>query len=81
MVIDAKELYEKISPEEENAILESVNPNEETFVTYHIHVMSETDTIETICAKYNTTQSLLGEYNDLSTVAIGDKLIIPDSNE
>ena len=72
---------DKISPEEENAILESVNPNEETFVTYHIHVMSETDTIETICAKYNTTQSLLGEYNDLSTVAIGDKLIIPDSNE
>lgn len=72
---------DKISPEEENAILESVNPNEDTFVTYHIHVMSETDTIETICAKYNTTQSLLGEYNDLSTVAIGDKLIIPDSNE
>ena len=43
--------------------------------------MSETDTIETICAKYNTTQNLLGEYNDLSTIAIGDKLIIPDSNE
>ncbi len=72
---------DKISPEEENAILESVNPNEDTFVTYHIHVMSETDTIETICAKYNTTQNLLGEYNDLSTIAIGDKLIIPDSNE
>ncbi len=78
---ETKERDDKISPEEENAILESVNPNEETFVTYHIHVMSETDTIETICAKYNTTQSLLGEYNDLSTVAIGDKLIIPDSNE
>ena len=72
---------DKISPEEENAILESVNPSEDTFVTYHIHVMMETDTIETICAKYNTTQNLLGEYNDLSTIAIGDKLIIPDSNE
>ena len=72
---------DKISPEEENTILESVNPSEDTFVTYHIHVMSETDTIETICAKYNTTQNLLGEYNDLSIVAIGDKLIIPDSNE
>lgn len=76
-----EERDDKISLEEENAILESVNPNEDTFVTYHIHVMSETDTIETICAKYNTTQSLLGEYNDLSTIAIGDKLIIPDSNE
>ena len=71
----------EITTAEKNAILESVNPSEDTFVTYHIHVMSETDTIEIICAKYNTTQNLLGEYNDLSTVAIGDKLIIPDSNE
>ena len=43
--------------------------------------MSEIDTIESVCTKYNTTQSLLGEYNDLSTVAIGDKIIIPDINE
>ena len=71
----------KITEEEQEAILESVNPAEETFVTYHIHVMSEIDTIESVCAKYNTTQSLLGEYNDLSTVAIGDKIIIPDINE
>lgn len=71
----------KITEEEQEAILESVNPEEETFVTYHIHVMSEIDTIESVCAKYNTTQSLLGEYNDLSTVAIGDKIIIPDINE
>lgn len=71
----------KITEEEQEAILESVNPEEETFVTYHIHVMSEIDTIESVCTKYNTTQSLLGEYNDLSTVAIGDKIIIPDINE
>lgn len=71
----------KITEEEQEAILESVNPAEETFVTYHIHVMSEIDTIESVCTKYNTTQSLLGEYNDLSTVAIGDKIIIPDINE
>lgn len=71
----------KITEEEQEAILDVVNPAEETFVTYHIHVMSEIDTIESVCTKYNTTQSLLGEYNDLSTVAIGDKIIIPDINE
>ena len=71
----------EITTAEKNAILESVNPAEETFVTYHIHVMTETDTIESVCIKYNTTQNLLGEYNDLSTVAIGDKIIIPDINE
>ncbi len=71
----------EITTAEKNAILESVNPTEESFVTYHIHVMQETDTIESVCTKYNTTSNVLGEYNDLSTVAIGDKLIIPEVNE
>lgn len=71
----------KISEEEQQTILESINPEEDTFVTYNIHVMSDTDTIESVCTKYNTTQSILSEYNDLSTVAIGDKIIIPDINE
>lgn len=66
---------------EETAILESIGSKEETFVTYRIHVMQESDTIESICTKYNTSSSLLGEYNDLSTVTIGDKIIIPDINE
>lgn len=81
VMVEEKTENKKITKEEENAILESVNPEEESFVTYHIHVMSETDTIESVCTKYNTTSSILGEYNDLSTVAIGDKLIIPDLNE
>lgn len=66
---------------EESSILESATEEEETFVTYHIHIMQESDTIESICTKYNTSTSTLGEYNDLSTVAIGDKLIIPDIDE
>ena len=67
-----------ISEEEQNTILNAINPAEETFVTYHIHVMGEVDTIESVCMKYNTNQSILEEYNDLSTVAIGDKIIIPE---
>ena len=70
-----------ITEEEQSAILDVVNESEETFVTYHIHVMSDTDTIESVCTKYNTTKSILEEYNDLSTVAIGEKIIIPEVNE
>ena len=29
----------------------------------------------------NTNINILGEYNDLTTVAIGDKLIIPEADE
>ena len=67
-----------ISEEEQNTILNAINPAEETFVTYHIHVMGEVDTIESVCMEYNTNQSILEEYNDLSRVAIGDKIIIPE---
>lgn len=70
----------EITDTEQNTVLESIS-KEDSFVTYHIHVMKETDTIETICAKYNTTSSLLEEYNDLNTITVGEKLIIPDVNE
>ena len=70
----------EITDTEQNTVLESIS-KEDSFVTYHIHVMKETDTIEAICTKYNTTSSLLEEYNDLSTINVGEKLIIPDVNE
>ena len=70
-----------VSEEDKKTIIDSINEADENFVTYHIHIMKENDTIDTICTKYNTTSSILSEYNDLSTVAINDKLIIPDINE
>ena len=70
-----------VGEEEKNTIIDSINEADDAFVTYHIHIMKETDTIDTVCTKYNTTSNILSEYNDLSTVAIGDKLIIPDINE
>lgn len=78
--IDTQETR-NVSEEDKKTILESINEQDESFVTYHIHIMQENDTIDTICTKYNTTSNVLNEYNDLSTVAIGDKLIIPDLNE
>ena len=78
---EEKEDINEITQDENNTILENINSNEETFITYHIHIMKENDTIESVCTKYNTTTNILGEYNDLSTVAIGDKLIIPEVNE
>lgn len=71
----------EVGEEEKNTIIDSINDADDAFVTYHIHIMKETDTIDSVCTKYNTTSNILSEYNDLSTVAIGDKLIIPDINE
>ena len=50
---------------------------EESFYKYKIYIMREEDTIESIAIKYNVTLDDLKEYNDLSNINIGDKIIIP----
>ena len=71
----------EVGEDEKNTIIDGIDDADDAFVTYHIHIMKETDTIDSVCTKYNTNASILGEYNDLSTVAVGEKLIIPDINE
>ena len=70
-----------IDEEAKTTIIESINNDEESFVTYHIHIMKENDSLESICIKYNTTENVLKEYNDLTNIALGDKIIIPDNYE
>lgn len=75
------EVARDISNEEKDVILNNINSNDNSFVTYHIHVLKENETIETICTMYNTSNNILSEYNDLNNISIGDKIIIPDIDE
>lgn len=50
---------------------------DDTYVTYQVFEYLETDTIESICLKYNTTEAILSEYNDLKNISVHDKIIIP----
>ena len=70
-----------ITDEAKNTILDSINNTDDAYVTYHIHEMKETDTIESICIKYNTSKNIIGDYNDIENLVIGDKIIIPEVNE
>lgn len=76
---DMEELSEeqRLDEDSENIILSSMEEKESEFATYHIHIVGSEDTIETICAQYSTDVTTLKEYNNLESVAIGDKLIIP----
>ncbi len=49
----------------------------ESYVIYKIHIVTENDTLESIANDYGVTQEDLNIYNDLAEVKIGDKLIIP----
>ena len=78
---EQKDEERDITDEAKNTILDSINNTDDAYVTYHIHEMKETDTIESICIKYNTSKNIIGDYNDIENLVIGDKIIIPEVNE
>ena len=65
----------------EDTIINSLNSSNDEYTTYHIHMVSDGESVETICTMYNSNMSILSEYNDLTNITSGDKLIIPESNE
>lgn len=60
-----------------SSIFSSLTSGEETFSTYYVYMVREADTIESILEKYQTTREKLQDYNDLTDVKVGSKLIIP----
>ena len=44
-------------------------------------MISDGESVETICTMYNSNLNILQDYNDLSNITAGDKIIIPESNE
>lgn len=57
------------------------NINENNYYTYKIYIVKEGDTIENIARKYNIDLKYIKEYNDITNINIGDKLIIPQIND
>lgn len=59
------------------SIFSAFKDTDETFSTYSIYIIREGDTLETVLNKYKTTRDILSEYNDLSDIRIGSKIIVP----
>lgn len=72
---------ERLSETEEKTIMETIKNSDDTFVTYHIHVVKESENIESICAMYNVNKNFLSEYNNIDNITIGDKILIPLMDE
>lgn len=67
--------------ESEETIIQNVNPMDDSYATYHIHIVKEGESVETICTMYHSNLNLLNDYNDMSKITIGDKVIIPKEDE
>lgn len=72
---------ERLDEAEATTIMDSINNDNDEYAVYHIHIVKEAETIEMISSMYNSNMDLISEYNDLSNVGIGDKLIIPEEKD
>ena len=71
-----EEVEEKI-----NTIFNNSSFNNDVYVTYNVFILRDGDTLDSIMEKYNVTEEELKEYNDLSNLQLGDKIIIPNTYE
>ncbi len=72
---------ERITKEQEKTIMETITSSDDTFVTYHVHMVKESETMESIATMYSIPTSLLQEYNNVDTISLGDKILIPKVDE
>lgn len=55
----------------------SSNEFEEDYITYHIHMVKISETVESICSDYKIEKDKLLELNEITNISVGDKLLIP----
>lgn len=76
---ELKEELEEIEElvEEQQSLFSNLKDDEDTFTTYSIYIIRQDETIQTVLEKYKITKEALEEYNDLSNIVEGSKVIIP----
>ena len=80
MITKAETVKENMK-ESEETIIQNVNPMDDSYATYHIHIVKQGETVETICTMYHSNLNLLSDYNDMNEITVGDKIIIPKEDE
>lgn len=72
---------ERLTKDEEKTIMETIKQSDDTFVTYHVHIVKESESFESISTIYGVPSSLVKEYNNMESLTVGDKVLIPKADE
>lgn len=68
-------------PEEISSLFDNIDQSSETYKSYKVYIVREGDDLEFIMEKYSTSKEIIEQYNDLTNLKIGDKIIIPALND
>lgn len=77
--LEEREIIDNVKQEEKIKEDKNIdNGLHDEYITYHIHIVKEDETLDTIIRNYNVNLDYIKEYNDITNVQIGDKIIIPE---
>ena len=65
----------------DNIVLNNSLNTINTYVTYHIHILDDGESIDSISLKYNVPTDVLREYNDNIKWEKGSKVLIPENSD
>ena len=71
-----EEIVKEEIKEEKETVLDNLEIAE-SYRTYKVYIVRDGDTLESILDKFNITKEKLEDYNDLSSITVGLKIIIP----
>lgn len=80
-VIEEAKENERLKKSETESIISKVSSEEETYTKYHVHIVRENDTLESICTLYNVNPDVIKLYNNKEEIALNDKILIPENYE
>ena len=78
---DTPNSAQRMEDDTKDAILKNIMVENDEHVTYHIHIVKEAETLQTIAEHYETSEDSLKQYNNVEEILVGDKLLIPDESE
>lgn len=71
----------KIEENVTNTIIDNIASREEEYITYHVYVCSDLDSLDSVANKFKISIEAIKNYNNIESISAGVKLIIPSSNE
>lgn len=74
--VEVKENDTEVTKDTISGLLSNLD-DKNSYITYKVHIVRNGDTIETISDKYNVSIDDIKEYNNVETINIGDKILVP----
>lgn len=78
---DVNDENESLETTNVGSLFSLLSDSDDTFSTYSIYIKRKDESLESIMSKYKITKEDLEDYNDLESIDIGSKIVIPSSNE